>query len=172
MSMTQTWDIDILKKTILACFWILFKEMCWGYATIFEFVCYEIIAPASFDWFRCLLNPLYQWNIQPHSLRSDKFWINNSHTLNLRSTTSPVYGSLPVIGGSAYGTPLNAWYFWWNELVTTIPSIGPLAVCLTTVGPQYTISACKISNTGTQILLCISVTKTSLLNVHNRHFCA
>lgn len=36
--------------------------------------------------------------------------INRLHiqTLNLRSTSFEVYGSIPVIGGSAYGTPLNA----------------------------------------------------------------
>lgn len=59
---------------------------------------------------------------------------NDHHrTLKRRSTTSPVYGSLPVIGGLAYGIDANTYALVdWNGLVISAPSTGPFFVCLIT----------------------------------------
>lgn len=58
---------------------------------------------------------------------------NNDETLKRRSTISPVCGSLPVIGGLAYGMDGNAWTLNPIRLVISIPWTGPFTVCLITL---------------------------------------
>lgn len=103
----------------------------------------------TLQWFSCLLKQTTDIFQQTNTQRLKwhkwvfHYWMSIKryqyciffirHTLNLRSTFSPVYGSTPVIGGSANGIPLNAWYFCPNELINSTPSTGPFHVSLIVV---------------------------------------
>lgn len=75
-----------------------------GDATVCEIESLQIFGPAPFEWFGCLQAI---W-IFSFLVLKRLIYVELEKTLKRRSTSSPVYGSIPVIGGSAYGIPLNA----------------------------------------------------------------
>lgn len=104
----KTWYINVEIQAIFTR--IIYNSICWGilHACFTEIMCFQWFFPKYFKRFGCLKNLFIEhYSTETNTQKRQQHHHQNYNTLNRRSTNLPVYGSMPVIGGAANGTPLN-----------------------------------------------------------------